>query len=194
MNHSRPLAVLFLTAAFVALAPAPAHAQARRGGYGGPGMLVGGLLGFDEGDLDGGGFRFDAELGLQRLAPAVMLAGVGSIGYSHLSFDHPDFTQRFDLFEVVPAARFLVPLGSQLGVYGDLGLGLYWGRLHTRDYFLGYRADDTLVGLAGRIGAGGYIWASDQVRFGLDLALHPHVGDYEDTSFTAMVGVMFRTR
>ena len=196
MNRSRPLAVLVLATAVVtlALAPAPAHAQAQRGGYAGPGTLVGGFLGFDQGDLDGGAFRFDAELGLQRLAPAVMLAGVGSIGYSHLSFDHQDFTQRFDLFEVVPAARFVVPLGPQLGVYGDLGLGLYWGNLHTHDYFLGYHADDTLVGLAARIGAGGYVWVNNQVRLGLELALHPHFGDYEDTSFTAMAGVMFRTR
>jgi hypothetical protein len=194
MHRSRHL-VLALAAALaaVALAPSPARAQSRYG-HEGPGVLVGGLVGYESGDLDGLALRLDAELGLQRLAPRLVLDGVGSFGYSHLTFDHPDFTQSFDRFELVPAARFLVPLGSGVGVYGDLGLGLYWGRLHTTDYFYGYHADNTDFGLAARVGVGGYVWASNNVRLGIDLAVHPYVGDYEDTPFTAMFAIMFRTK
>ncbi|BDG01844.1 outer membrane beta-barrel protein [Anaeromyxobacter oryzae] len=193
MTSSRPLATLALAAALAALAPAAARAQSRSGADQ-PGLRLGALLGIDRGDWDGIGLRLDAELDLQRLSPAVMFAGVGSLAYSHLSVDQPDFSQSLDLFEIVPAARFLLAINRQAGFYGDLGLGLYWVGVHTTDFARGLHSDDSDVGLAARIGGGGYVWASDQVRIDAEIAFHPHTGNYDDTSFTAMVGVMFRTR
>jgi hypothetical protein len=194
MFVSRPLTTLGLAAALAVLAPSPARAQHRHGDGDGPSLRVGGLLGIDRGDFDGIGLRLDGELDLQRLAPKVMLAGVGSVGYSHLSDDQRDLEQRLDLLELVPAARFLLQLAPEAGFYGDAGLGLYSVRVHTHDLARGLRGDDTDLGLALRFGFGGYVWASDQVRIGAELAVHPHVGDYDDTSATLMLGLMFRAR
>jgi hypothetical protein len=196
MAPHRPFTVAALALAALAVVSMPdtAAAQGRRGARSDrPDLRVGGAFGLDRGDWDGLGLRLDAEVDLQRLAPNLVLAGVGSLSFSHLSLDALDFTDRLDVFELVPAARFLLAIAPQAGVYGDAGLGLYQVRMRRHDLARGTRGDDSDVGLAGRIGAGGYVWASDQVRLGAELAFHPHFGDYEDTSVTLMVALMVRT-
>lgn len=193
---SAPRIATLALAALLAL-PGVASAQSRGAGrYSQPSMRLGGLIGFDSGDLDGLALRLDGELDLQRISPNVMLVGVGSVGYSHLSEDLGfGYDVTNDVFTIMPAARLAVELAPQVGVYGDVGLGLYHASVEVDvlDPFTGRRgtADDSATGLAMRLGAGAWFAIAPNVRLVGEIALHPYFGDYDDDTFTFMVGATF---
>lgn len=172
------------------LLPAAAEAQSRRDR---PSLRVGALVGIERGDLDGLALRGDAEVDLQRLAPRAVLSGVGSLGLSRVSEDFAGYDVDATVLRLVPAARFRLDLSPGIGVYGDVGLGVYLASVET-DFVAGADGDDTDVGLMMRFGAGGYLWAADAVRFSFELALAPHFGDYDDTVFSVMFGAMIPIR
>lgn len=186
----------FATLALAALLALPGVASAQSRYSTQPSMRLGGLIGFDSGDLDGLALRLDGEMDLQRISPNVMLVGVGSVGWSHLSDDLGyGYDVTNDVFTIMPAARLAVALAPQVGVYGDLGLGLYHASLEVDvpDPFTGLRrtVDDSATGLAMRIGAGAYFNIAPKVRLVGEIALHPYFGDYDDDTFTFMVGATF---
>lgn len=190
MISPRPLAALAL-AALVAL-PAAAGAQTRARSPSGPAdapsIRFGGLVGLDRGDLDGIGLRADAEVDLQRLAPNLMLAGVGSFGVVRASERIRGVKVDQTRLELVPAARFLFSIVPETGVYGDIGLGLYYSNVDVG------AADDSDLALMMRFGAGGFLWLNQQIRLNAELAVSPHFGDegQDDTTVSLMVGLAFR--
>jgi hypothetical protein len=160
-------------AALLAL-PAAAQAQARRS-TSGSGVWLGGAIGFEAGDESGYQLRFDGEFPITRLNPDLQLSGVGSVSFAGLSSD-------VNVMEFVPAARFTWLASQQVGAYGDVGLGLFdeWHNGHSS------------VGATMRFGAGGYLEVNPSTRLFGEVALHPHFGDYDDTTLTLLVGVKFR--
>ena len=166
---SRSITGLFLAAALLA-APAAAHAQSR-----GSGVWLGGLFGLEAGNETGGQLRFDAEVPIARLTPRLQLAGVGSLSYAFLSND-------LGVFEIIPSARFNFSATRELGAYGDLGLGLFHATAHG--------SSDT--GATMRFLAGAYYEMNTTTRFVGEIGVHPHFGDYDDTTFTLMIGAKFR--
>jgi hypothetical protein len=174
---------LFTTLAFVTLLalPAAASAQSRRpggsGGNGGNGSPVAlqGLLGFESGNLSGLNLRGDVDVGLTRLTPRLELAGVGSISYSHLESSVNDW-------EFLPGVRFILDATPRLGIYGDVGLGLY----HISDD----AGSDT--GATMRFAGGGTFAVGPRLRLVAEVGLHPHWGGYSDTTFTLLGGVRYR--
>jgi hypothetical protein len=185
----RSLAVAFLTTALAL--PAAAAAASRRDG---PPVRGAALIGFDQGDLDGVALRFDGEVDLQRLSPEVVLTGVGSLGYSHLSESFRDSDQTAHVFTAVPAMRLRLDVNPQTGGYADLGFGLWLDSVTTK-FHAGGHADDSDVGLMARFGVGWYVWAGDNdVRFQVDASLSPHFGDYNDTAFQLLFGVAIPLR
>lgn len=154
--------------------PAAAQAQARRGS-GGSGIWLGGQFGAELGDADGYQLRFDVEVPITRLTPRVQVAGVGSLSYSGLKHD-------LSVVELVPAVRINWILTPDFGMYGDLGLG----------YAHAWAHDNSANGATMRFGAGAFYEMTPTVRFLGEFAIHPHFGDYDQTTTTLMLGVRFR--
>jgi hypothetical protein len=170
---SRSITGLVL-AALLAI-PAAAQAQTRRSTTTGNGIWLGGGIGFEAGDSNGYQLRFEGDFPITRLTPELQLSGVGTVSYAGLSHD-------LSVLEFTPAARFTWTATPQLGAYGDLGLGLFHAWANG--------ASDT--GATMRFGAGGYYQINTTTRFFGEIALHPHFGDYNDTTFTMLFGARFR--
>lgn len=166
---SRSFTGLFLAAALLAV-PAAAHAQSQ-----GSGVWLGGLFGLEAGNETGFNLRFDGEIPVARLSPNVSVAGVGSLSYAALSHD-------LNVFEFMPAARLTWAGTPTVGAYGDVGLGLAVASWHGHS--------DT--GAAMRFLAGVFYEMNPRTRFTAEIGLHPHFGDYDDTTFTLLIGAKFR--
>jgi len=166
---SRSITGLFLAAALLA-APAAAHAQTK-----GSGAWVGGLFGLEAGNETGFQLRLDGEFPLARLAPTVSLSGVASGSFASLSND-------LKVFEFMPAARLTWAATPAVGAYGDIGMGLFVATAHG--------SSDT--GAAMRFLGGAYYQMSSYTRLLAEIGLHPHFGDYDDTTFTLLIGAKFR--
>jgi len=166
---SRSFTGLALVAAL--LAPAAATAQTS----GGNTFSLGVLAGAEFGEFSGFQIRVDGEVPIVRANPRLQVSGVVSLSYAGLEDDH-------SVLEVVPAVRLTYTGGPQFGVYGDLGLG--FARAAAGD------ASDT--GATMRIGAGAFYQMNRQVAFPLELMIHPHFGDYNETTATLMFGAKFR--
>lgn len=162
-----------LVLAAVLLAPAAATAQTRSGG--GSTFGLGLLAGAEFGEFSGFQLRLDGEVPIVRANPNLQVAGVLSLSYAGLEDD-------LSVLEIVPAVRLIYTGGRQFGVYGDLGLG--FARASQGDF------SDT--GATMRIGVGGFYQMNRQVQLPLELMIHPHFGDYEETTATLMFGAKFR--
>lgn len=158
-------------AALLAL-PAAAEAQSRKGGSG---IWLGGLFGAEFGDWDGFQFRLEGEVPITRLTPRVQVAGVVSASYSGLEHD-------LTVFELVPAIRLNWTASPTIGAYGDVGLGLAYASAN----------DESDTGATMRFGVGAFYQMTSSIRFPVELAIHPHFGDYDQTSTTLMIGAKFR--
>lgn len=163
---SRSFTGLVLAAVLLA-APAAATAQTR-------GFSLGLLAGAEFGEFSGFQLRLDGEVPIVRASPRLQIAGVLSLGYSGLEDD-------LSVLEILPAAR-LIYTGAQFGGYADLGLG----------FARASQGDNSDTGATMRIGVGAFYQMNRQVQFPLELMIHPHWGDYEETTTTLMLGAKFR--
>ncbi|HEY6101475.1 MAG TPA: porin family protein, partial [Anaeromyxobacter sp.] len=83
--HVRRLSLVLALAALAL--PGLASAQARRT-TGSAGMQLGTLIGFEDGNGDTGlALRLDGEFPYQALSPQVRMSFVGSLGYSHWTYN-----------------------------------------------------------------------------------------------------------
>jgi len=155
--------------------PAAAHAQTRRTGSSGSGIWLGGMFGLEAGNESGLQIRGDGEVPLARLAPTLQLSGVGSLSYAWLS-------NNTGVLELVPAARLNWEATPMVGAYGDVGLGFFNHSQHSH----------TDVGAVMRFAAGGYYQMNSITRLFAEVGLHPHFGDYNDTTLTLLLGVKFQ--
>lgn len=172
-------------------------------GAGLQGLQVGGWLGYETDDVGGLALRADAELPFRDLTPQLKLSFVGSLGYSRLGWDIPfgDFTAN--VFKLVPAARFTMPLNPQFEVFGDVGLGLAYVSVSIEQNFLGerFKADDSTVNIMMRFGVGAFYRVNEQLKVGAMIELDPYFGDFgfnangvggSQTTFNILGGAMFR--
>lgn len=173
---SRSITGLVLAALLVA--PAAAQAQSRSSGSG---IWLGGAFGLETGNgFSGYQLRFDGEVPITRLTPALLVEGVGSVSYAGLS-------HNTSVFSLVPAARLNWSANRQIGAYGDVGLGFFraWDN-----------HDNSSNGAVMRFLVGGYYEMTPTTRFFIETGLHPYFGDFAAdngvTSFTLMVGAKFR--
>jgi hypothetical protein len=160
-----------IAAALLAL---PAAAQAETQTHG-TGIWMGGLAGAEWGDSSGYQLRLDGEVPITRLAPNFQVSGALTLSYSGLAHD-------LSVVELVPAARFTWLATPQVGGYGDVGLG----------YVHASANGNGVSGSTMRFGVGSYYQMSQTVRFVLELAFHPHWGDYNQTTTTLLLGAKFR--
>ncbi|HET6437164.1 MAG TPA: porin family protein [Anaeromyxobacter sp.] len=168
--------IIGLVLAALLAVPAAAQAQTRRStSSSGSGIWLGGMLGLEAGGESGLQIRADGEVPLARLAPTLQLAGVGTISYAWLS-------HNTGVLELLPAARLNWAATPTVGAYGDVGLGLFSHSQHSHSD----------VGAVMRFAAGGYYEMNSITRLVAEMGLHPHFGDYSDTTFTLMLGVKFR--
>ncbi len=199
-------ALLASPAASAQAKPAPASASAHPAGTG-AGVSIGGFVGYETDDLDGFNLRFDGEIPIQRLSPQLMLSGVGSVGLSFLSTSvggYPGFQYwsgdwNATILKIVPAVRFTIPLSPQFSLFGDAGLGLYHAWLSTDyavaspiyPYYATATAKGSDTGFMFRFGAGGFFQLSPRMKLSLMVQLDPMLGDYNDTTFSFLAGLMF---
>lgn len=186
-----------LLAAVALSIPAAAEAQTRRAttgrsSDGQEGSLHLGLLvgpEFASGDT-GIALRGDISTVLSHLAPNVRLDGVFSLGYTHFSFGPRDFDATANIVRLVPAARFVFPIAPAVQLYGDAGLGLYFGSLSFGSGF--NRGSDNLFGINMRFAGGALFDVAPNIRLGAELGLNPYFGDFDDTTTTLMFAAQFR--
>ncbi len=155
-------------------------------------LSVGGLVGAELGDLDGFALRMDGEIAIIPLSPKVSLSGVASVGYSRLSEDVPVFDISWNMFKVIPAARLTIPAAPQISLYGDAGIGFYYGSFTSKWSALGvsYETTDSKTGVMMRFGVGGLYELNPKLRLSGEISVHPYLGDAEATSWTLGVGAM----
>jgi Outer membrane protein beta-barrel domain len=159
----------------------------------GDALSVGGFIGFETGDLTGLALRADAELPFQQLSPQVKLSLLGSLGYTHFGKDLPLGDITFNVVQLVPAARFTLPINPQLDLYGDGGLGLYYYRFTSKQTFFGIAQNDSGSGLGilMRLAVGGFYKVNPQLRLGAEVGVLPYFNKIDTTDLTIMVGAMF---
>jgi hypothetical protein len=212
MTTRRTLAVLALSALLAV--PAAASAQTRRSAPPpsrsgatsstptsfGSTWRFSGLAGFDfaEGET-GFGLRGDAETDIERLAPNVMLGGVGSLGFTHYGKSESAFGMSVDtstnIFKLVPAARFTFDLAPQFQAYGDAGLGLYFYSNSVETSVPGFgstSASSSGAGATMRFAVGGLYAVNDKVSIGAEFGANPFFGDVDTTIWNLMAQVSFR--
>ncbi len=158
-------------------------------------LSAGGLIGFEfASGTTGLGLRLDGELPIQAIGPKVDLSAVGSLGFTRFSDTtttaNGDYSQSTNIFKLVPAARFTLPLAPAVAVYGDAGLGLYWARSSVGTPF--GDASTSGVGVTMRFAAGGVYDVNDKVRVGAELGWNPYFGDLSEDTFSVLGSVMFR--
>jgi hypothetical protein len=158
-------------------------------------LRIGPLIGLEFADGDAGlALRGDASMPLSRLSPQVSLDGVLSVGLSW--FDDED--RRFDadvsttIFKLIPALRLTVPLSPIVGIYGDAGLGFYYG---SQEFDGGNAFDDdedSGFGVGMRFAGGLFADVSPAVRLGGELGVNPYFGDFDETTLSLLFSAMFR--
>ncbi len=155
-------------------------------------LSLGGFVGYEWGDADGFQLRLDGELPFQQLTPQVMLSFVGSVGYTRAGYDVPGLDVTVSRFKIVPAARFTIPLNPQFSIFGDAGLGLHYTSVDFNYDFFGIDASDSDVSFLLRLGAGAFYLVNPRMRVGGSLVIDPMFGDYDDTTFALLVGLMYQ--
>lgn len=185
--------------------PAPATAGSPVAG-----LEVGGFLGYEAtSDFSGLALRLDGELPFRELSPQVKMSWVGSIGYSHLTWDiGSGYKATANLFKLVPAARFTLPLNEQFSVFGDAGLGLVHIGM-TVDmptvYYFGTPVGGGSVSASSnnfmmRLGAGAFYQLNPQLKLDAMLEFDPIFGDFgtsqggvsSQNTWMLLVGMMYR--
>lgn len=201
--HVRTLLAVAL-AAFIA-SPVAATAQAKKGttkaqparssaastAPASKALSIGGFVGYEWGDADGFQLRVDGEMPFQQLTPQIRLSLVGSVGYSRASYDFFGGDLTVSRFKVVPAARFTLPLNPQLSVFGDAGLGFHYTSVSFNYTAFGDVSDSDFSFML-RFGAGGFFQVNPRTRIGAALMIDPMFGDYDDTTFALLVGLMYQ--
>ncbi|WP_242357116.1 outer membrane beta-barrel protein [Anaeromyxobacter sp. SG64] len=197
------MAVRGSAVAGLALALLAARAEARevapRPAVGAPSteqaLSAGGLVGFEfASGTTGFGLRLDGELPVQALGPRMNLSALGSLGFTRFSDSTStgvgDYSQATNIFKLVPAARFTLPLAPAVAVYGDAGLGLYWAR-STIDTPFG-SSSDSAVGVTMRLAAGALYHVNDKLRVGVELGWNPYFGDFSEDTISVLAALMVR--
>jgi hypothetical protein len=170
-------------------APPPSSSQATR---------IGPLVGLEFADGDTGlALRGDASTPLSRLSPTVGLDGVLSVGLSWFDGDRGRFDDvdvSTTIFKIIPALRLTTPLTPTVGLYGDFGLGFYYGSTEVDFDGVGFDddADDDGFGVGMRFGGGVFADVSPAVRLGGEFAVNPYFGEFDETSVSLLFSAMFR--
>jgi hypothetical protein len=161
-------------------------------------LRIGPLIGLEFADGDAGlALRGDASVPLSRMSPTVSLDGVLSVGLSW--FDDED--RRFDvdvsttIFKVIPALRLTAPLSPTVGLYGDVGMGFYYGSTDFDDgdgFFGDADVDDSGFGIGMRFAGGLFADVSPSVRLGTEIGVNPYFGEYDETTLSWLFSAMFR--
>jgi hypothetical protein len=203
-----PLAVAAVLSA-LALAPSRADA-APQAAYAGRNQWSL-LLGFEDGGgATGLAVRGDLEFVQRRLAPAVGLSIVGSLGYTRFSRDggnwnyYYGYDDRWDwsinLLKVSGTGRLNFGNSAFVHPYAEAGLGVYyaglsgthvvydpyWGDYIRQDY------DDSEASLLLRLGGGVSFQVSPGFALGVDAGVQSYAGDIADNSFALMGSATFR--
>lgn len=154
---------------------------------------IGGLIGPEFADGDTGlGLRFDGQMPITDLAPSLRLDGVLSIGYSHFSESNRFFEVSTNILKLVPAARFVVPVAPQFGLYGDVGIGIYYASTNVEDRQLGFDDDDSGGGITMRFAGGAFFDVTERLRIGGELGVNPFFGDIDDNTVSMLFSLMYR--
>ncbi len=158
-------------------------------------LTVGGFVGYESDDLGGVALRLDGEIPFKALSPQVNLSWVGSIGFSHLTWDKGfGANVTANILKIIPAARFTFPVNPQLSIFGDAGLGLYYVSMKTEfdapfDYL---NVSDSETSLMMRIGGGLWYAVNPTTRIGAAIEFNPYFGDFDQSTFLIQGGAMFK--
>lgn len=171
-------------------APPPSSSQASR---------IGPLIGLEFADGDAGlALRGDVSMPLSRVSPTVSLDGVLSVGLSWFSDDDNgrfnDVDVSTTIFKIIPALRLTAPLSPTVGLYGDVGLGFYYGSTEVDFDGVGFDddAEDSGFGVGMRFAGGLFADVSPAVRLGGEVGVNPYFGEFDETSLSLLFSAMFR--
>jgi opacity protein-like surface antigen len=206
--HVRSLFAVALAALLVG--PATAHAQAKKASSKAavapsqttttsPNYSIGGWIGYETDDPFGGvQVRGDFVWPFEKLAPALDLSFVGSVGLSYLSHSESAFGVSVDAsawaFKLVPTARFTYTFNPQWSVFGDAGIGINYTSVSVDTNF-GLGTDsvsDSSTGLLIRLGAGAFFAVAPKVKLGAMIVVDPSTGDQNLDTWSFLAGANFQ--
>ncbi|HEY6004923.1 MAG TPA: outer membrane beta-barrel protein [Anaeromyxobacter sp.] len=197
--------VLALATASALALPGLASAQRRSappatshtGGAGGTQLGV--LVGFEDGSGDTGlALRLDGEWYWQALSPQVRLSFVGSVGFSHWSFNAGFFqapSSTLNIFKLTPAVRFSFGNSPVIRPYADVGIGLHYASFtfKERDIFGNvFSVSDSDVSVHMRFAGGLLFHVSPGLSLGGEIDFTPYFGDVDDNTFSLLFVAQFR--
>jgi hypothetical protein len=183
-----------LPVAATAKAPA-AKAQSSGADFDLKDLSVAGYIGGEFGDVTTFALRADASLPLMPLTPQIKLHGVASLGFDHGGLDVPFGTTTWNIVTLIPAARFQLRVAPKLDLYGDVGLGLYFGSESTETTLpiLGtVKTSSSNVGVLMRFAAGGFYEINPKLKLAGELGLTPYFSKVSSTNFVALIGAQFK--
>ena len=188
------LVLLAIALASPALAQTTRRSRQASSSY--PASRIGPLLGLEFADGDAGlALRGDASVPLSRVSPTVNLDGVLSVGLSWFEDDDRRFGADVSttIFKIVPALRLTAPLSPAIGLYGDFGLGFYYGSTDVDvGPAFGDDFEDSGFGVGMRFAGGLFADVSPTVRLGGELGVNPYFGEFDETTLSLLFSVMFR--
>jgi opacity protein-like surface antigen len=188
----------------VALSASPAIAGAQTAVGGRSQWRLGALLGMEDGDLPSGlALRVDGVMEQKPLSPIVGLSFVLSFGYTRF---HDEYNVYFapytysddwtaNVFKFVPAARLVFGRNAKIRPYADAGVGFYYMSVSsdmTAPWGAVQSESSSESGLMFRFAGGLEFLVNDGMSIGGELGFNPYMGDFDDTTLTAMFAATFR--
>lgn len=176
--------------------PAPARLAARPSGTAGPpesAFELGVVGGYEADRAAGLSLRVDGAQPLRDLNGRVRLSLVGSLGWSRLAQTAGLLGVTADVFKLVPAARFTLPLAPRFSVFGDAGVGFAYvrARLVSNAPAFPFTSTSGTLNLMARIGAGAWYDVGARLRLGALLELDPIFGDFGYTGSRSQSPLLF---
>jgi hypothetical protein len=166
------------------------------------GFELGGFAGYEAANVSGLSYRLDGAVPVLDVGPKIRLSAVVSLGYSRLSGRMGFLELTADVFKLVPAARFTVPLGARFSVFADVGFGVAFVSAHlasTDPAAVSVTApSDRSLNAMARVGLGAWYHATRWLKVGAMAEMDPILGDFAyagaaaQNTFLVQGGMMLR--
>ncbi len=158
-------------------------------------LWVGATVGLEVNERwSGFALSMDAELVLGRLTPKLSLSGIGAFAWSRLSRDAVGIESSWNLLEATPGARLTLAAAPKLGVYGEAGVGLFFGRFaYSWSFPTPGETGRNELGPSMRFGAGGLYDLNSRMRLEAGISVGRYFGDVHATTWILSVGGMVGT-
>ncbi len=134
------------------------------------------------------------EFAKQHDIEGASFSGIGAFAWSRLSRDAVGIESSWNLLEATPGARLTLAAAPKLGVYGEAGVGLFFGRFaYSWSFPTPGETGRNELGPSMRFGAGGLYDLNSRMRLEAGISVGRYFGDVHATTWILSVGGMVGT-